>query len=211
MVTKEVLVKTTTEISRGYISLMGDLGKVGQFLNILLLVVIVVLYSVFIWKLYRFISRKDFLQLDLNKYNTSDHAVYTHLIAGSLYLLEYIIISPFLIFFWFAVFAVFLIIMTQGNSILTILTVSTIIVSAIRITSYYDEDLSKELAKLLPLTLLAISLITPTFFQSGRIINELNRLPEFFGNIIFYLVFIFILETILRFLDFVMSLLGTGK
>ena len=96
--------------------------------------------------------------------------------------------------------------MTQGHTTLGILVISTVVVSSIRITSYFNEDLSKELAKLLPFTLLAISLINPKFFELGRIFNDLNKIPSFLDNIIWYLLFILVLEIILRFFDFIISL-----
>jgi hypothetical protein len=74
--------------------------------------------------------------------------------------------------------------------------------------SYYNEDLSKDLAKLLPFTLLAISIINPKFFDINRIFNNLSEITGFFNEIIIYLAFIIILEMILRFFDFIFSLFG---
>ncbi len=180
----------------------------GNFFNFLILVLLVVIYSIFIWKFYKFIAKKDILSLDLNKYNKSTHPFFAKVSAGFFYFIEYIIILPFLIFFWFAIFTLFLIFLTQELEINTLLIISATIVAAIRMTSYYKEDLSKDVAKLLPFTLLAITILTPNFFNVERIINHLNQLPNFFGNIAYYLLFIIILEIILRFFDFIFSLFG---
>ena len=91
----------------------------------------------------------------------------------------------------------------------SLLIISVGIIWAIRMTSYipgYGEDLAKELAKLLPFTLLAISILNPKFFVSERIFSHFSELPEFFGEIIIYSLFIIILEMILRFFDFIFSL-----
>jgi len=206
MVAEGVINKLSSEVSNVYLSFINSLGDFGIYVNLLILVLLVVIFSVFIWKFYRFIAKKDFLELDLNQYNNANDPFSTYLLAGLFYFLEYLLISPFLIFFWFAVFTLFLIIMTQGHTTLGILVISTVVVSSIRITSYFNEDLSKELAKLLPFTLLAISLINPKFFELGRIFNDLNKIPSFLDNIIWYLLFILVLEIILRFFDFIISL-----
>jgi len=180
----------------------------GNFFSFMILVLLIVGYSIFVWKFYKFISRKNILGLDLNKYNKSTHPFFAKFFAGIFYLIEYILILPFLIFFWFAVFTLFLIFLTEELNTTNLLIISATIVAAIRMTSYYKEDLSKDVAKLLPFTLLAISILTPGFFNTERIFTQFSIIPQFFGNIVHYLVFIIFLEIILRFFDFIFSLFG---
>lgn len=198
----------TTELIGFYQDFIASLPPfAGDFFKFLILVLLVVIYCIFIWKFYKFIAKKNILGLDLNKYNKSTHPFFAKLFAGALYLVEYIIILPFLIFFWFAVFTLFLIFLSELE-IQTLLIVSATIIAAIRMTAYYKEDLSKDVAKLLPFTLLAVSIITPNFFNVERIFTHFSKLPNFFGNIAYYLIFIIILEIILRFFDFIFSLFG---
>jgi len=182
----------------------------GNFFNFLILVLLIVIYSVFIWKFYRFISTKNVFGLNLNKYNKSKNPLFTKLFAGALHFVEYIIILPFLIFFWFAIFTLFLMLLTQNQDLSLILIISATIIAAIRMTSYYKEELSREIAKMLPLTLLAITVLNPNSFSQTqyveKIINHLSQIPSFFSQILYYLGFIIILEVILRFFDFIFSL-----
>lgn len=184
----------------------------GTFLNLLILVLLVVVYAIFVWKFYKSISRKNFLGLDLNKYNKSRESFGTKLIAGFLYFIEYIIISPLIIFMGYFVFTFFMIIFTQNQETSQILTVSAVVIAAIRMTSYYKEELSQDLAKLLPFTLLAVALLNPnTFLQTQyfeAVITNLTQIPSLLSQIISYLFFIIILEIILRFFDFIFSLFG---
>jgi hypothetical protein len=179
-----------------------------NFVNLFFLIILVFLYSFFIWKFYRFISKKDILGLDLNKYNKTDHPFFTKLFAGAFYFLEYLVILPFVIFFWFAMFTLFLILLTDNLEVGTLLTVSAVIVAVIRLSSYYKEDLAKDLAKLLPFTLLAVSLLNQNFFDVEKILNNFATIPSFFQKIMIYLVFIIILESVLRLFDFIFSLFG---
>jgi len=182
-----------------------------HFIALFLLVLLIVAYSIFIWKLYRFVAKKNIFELNLNQYNKSEHPVLEKFLASIFYIFEYIIILPFLIFFWFAIFTIFLIFLTENLEIQNLLIISATIIAAIRMTSYYNENLSKDLAKLLPFTLLAVSILNPDFFNIERIISHFSRIPEFFNQIIIYLLFIIILEIILRFFEFVFSLFDVGE
>ncbi len=185
-----------------------------DFVNLFLIVLIIVIYSVLIWKFYEFISRKNIIGLNLSKYNRSSHPLLGKLFAVGLYFLEYIFLLPFIIFIWFSVFTLFLIFLTENIKVGTLLMISVTIISSIRMISYipkYGEKLGKEVAKLLPFTLLAILITKPRFFNIERIINQFNEIPSFFNQIIIYFAFITILEIILRFFEFTFSLFKMGK
>jgi len=192
-----------------YTSFSSTLPPFAQsFINLFLIVLLISLYAVFVWKFYRFIATKNIIELNLNKYNRSKHPTVEKLFAGGLYFIEYIVIMPFLIFFWFSIFTIFLIFLTDSVETSLLLIISATIIGAIRMTSYYKEDLAKDLAKLVPFTLLAVSLLNPGFFSIERIIGQFSELTNFFGSISTYLIFIIIIEIILRFFDFLFSLFG---
>ncbi|MFH1585292.1 MAG: hypothetical protein ABIB79_00810 [archaeon] len=201
-----------TQLSAAYAAFITTLDPwVVNFLGLFFLVILIVIYSVFIWKFYRFIAHKNIISLNLNKYNKYEHPLLTKLVAGVLYLIEYIIILPFLIFFWFGVFTLFLIFLTEGITVDKILIISVGVIGAIRMTAYiprYGQDLAKDLAKLLPFTMLAIAITKPGFFDVQRILGHFGVLPELFSQIIIYLLFIVLLEIVLRIFDFGFSLLG---
>lgn len=204
-----VIENITTGISQAYQGLIDTLPFFFQnFINLFLIVVVIFIYAWFIWKFYRFVSKKNIIGLNLNQYNKSEYPFFTKLLAGALYFAEYMIILPFLIFFWFAIFTVFLIFLTEDLEIQALLVISATIIAAIRMTAYFNEDLSKDVAKLLPFTLLAVSILNPNFFNFERILNQFNALPGLFGQISSYLIFIIVLEIVLRFFDFIFSLFG---
>jgi hypothetical protein len=177
-----------------------------NFLSFFLIALLILIYAIFIWKFYRWISTKNLLELNLNKYNKSRHPATAKMLAGAFYLLEYIIILPFLIFFWFLIFTLFLLLLTESLEVRTLLIISATIIAAIRMTAYYNEDLSKDLAKLVPFTLLGVSIINPNFFGVGRIVTQLTEIPQFISHIISYLLFIVALEVVLRIFDFAFSI-----
>ncbi|MBU4069966.1 MAG: hypothetical protein KJ646_03205 [Nanoarchaeota archaeon] len=208
----DVIASIGTKLISIYNSFILTLPQWAQhFIALFLLVLLIVVYSIFIWKLYRFVAKKNIFELNLNQYNKSEHPGLAKFLASIFYLLEYIIVLPFLIFFWFAIFTTFLIFLTENLEIQNLLIISATIIAAIRMTSYYNENLSKDLAKLLPFTLLAVSVLSPDFFNIERILSHFSRIPEFLNQIIIYLLFIVILEIVLRFFEFVFSLFDLGE
>ena len=206
----------TLEIIEAYSAFVSTLPLFFQnFINLLLLVVLIVIYVVFIWKFRGFIGSKNIFNFDLNKYNKAEHPLLDKILASGLYLLEYVIILPFIIFFWFSIFTFFLVLLVEGSvSIGTILLISAISIAVIRMASYipnYGERLSEDLAKLLPLTILAVTALNPSVFTRDfleRAVLRANELPTFLPAMLNYLIFIIVLEVILRFFDFFFRIIG---
>jgi len=197
----------TTGITEAYNLFVASLPQWAQsFISFFLIALLILIYAVFIWKFYRWISTKNLLELNLNKYNKSQHPATAKMLAGFFYLLEYIVILPFLIFFWFLIFTFFLLVLTESLPVGTLLIISATIIAAIRMTAYYNEDLSKDLAKLIPFTLLGVSIINPNFFDVSRIISQISEVPQFVTHIVSYLIFIVALEIVLRIFDFAFSI-----
>lgn len=160
--------------------------------------VLILMYSLFIWKFYRFLASRDIIQLNLSQYNYSQHPVLEKFLAVVLYTVEYLVILPFLVLFWFAILSIFLLILSQSQDTQQILLISAAIITSTRITSYISEDLSKDIAKILPFTVLAAFILGSEFFNIGKIMTKLSQIPSLFNNILIFLVFIFIIEFALR-------------
>ncbi|MEK6847838.1 MAG: hypothetical protein AABX50_01800 [Nanoarchaeota archaeon] len=198
----------TSELVAAYSGFLSVLPPFFQsFINLFFLAALIFIYAVFIWNLHKFISTKNILNLNLNQYNKAEHPIIAKIVASGLYLLEYIVIMPLLIFFWFSLFGLFMIIFTDLQ-IDFILLISAVIVAAIRMVAHYKEPVAREVAKLLPLNLLAISLLVPGFFSFERILGNINQIPGFFSVILYYLLFIVVLETVLRVFELTFSFFG---
>jgi hypothetical protein len=185
----------------------ANLAYMGDVISLALLILLVFIYAVFIWKLYQFVATKNFLGKYFDKLATSESSTSVKLI----FFIEYIIISPFIIFFWFILFSIFILLLTNidiTKGVETILIIATLIVATTRMTSYYNENLSKEIAKILPFTLLAIAITNPNFLNIERVLTRLGGVSLIFQEMFFYLLLIFLLEAILRFFSFLLSLFG---
>ena len=172
---------------------------------LLLLTAGIVVYSVFIFKFYRFLASKNVFKLKLQQYS-SFFARIQKIFSVMLYIVEYIIILPLFIFFWFLVLVVILSALSKDQEPLTVLFISMGIVAATRVTAYYNEDLSRDLAKMLPFVLLGIFVINIKFFSYGAFIGTVSKFPMFWETILYYLGFTMLLETVLRILEAFVSL-----
>ncbi|MBU2104202.1 MAG: hypothetical protein KKF67_00285 [Nanoarchaeota archaeon] len=211
---EEIVQNLGTELVAFYNSFIGFFPPiVGSFINFVIFVLLIVVYAIIVWNGYRFISQKDPLNLGLSKYNKAVNPLSERILAGFLYFIEYIIIIPFVIVLVLAFFMFFLIVLSPNINTLQILLISSIIIAAIRMTSYYKEGLSQEISKILPLILLATFVINPAFISSAyfeKIILNISQIPGILSQAGIYLLFIVILEAILRFFDFIFSLMGVN-
>ncbi len=182
-----------------YSSFISSLPESYQLIfNIFIYVILIALYSIFVFEFYRFLARKNILKLNLSKYNTSTRPFLKKLFATLLFLAEYIIILPILVFFWFTILAFLLLLLSKDQPIQQIFLISAAVVGAIRITSYFREDLSRDLAKMFPFTVLAIFLLSPDFLEFTSLMEKLMEIPSFVTHIFFYLVFVICFEILMR-------------
>ena len=166
-------------------------------------------YAFFIFKFYRFVASRDMFKLDLSKYEESRFRWVRALLHVILYTGKYIILFPVFAFFWFAVLTLILAFLSKGQSFSEILLMALATVSAIRVTAYYNEDLSKDLAKILPFAVLGIFLIDASFFTISDSLEILTGAKDYTENILYYLVFLIVLEFALRLIKGILTYLVT--
>ena len=163
----------------------GDFSVIAPLLY---LAISIAIYAIIIWHFYRYIARRDCFKM-----SSSNHP---RLVS----FLKYFFIFPFVAFLFFIGFSLMLLFLTKNYDIYQVLTTSFAIIFAIRMTAYYSEDLSKDLAKMLPFALLGVFLVDPSYFNFETIKARVFSLPEFFTLVLQYLFFIILIEWILRLL-----------
>ena len=155
-------------------------------------------YAIFIFKFYKFLGRKDIFSLNMSKYEQAKFKAARMTLQVIFYIGKYLILFPFVAFFWFAVLTFLLAFLAKNQPIQTILMVSMAVVSAIRLTAYYNEDLSKDLAKILPFALLGVFVIDLSYFSVSGSITALQETVHEWQTISYYLAFVISLELTLR-------------
>ncbi len=186
-------------ISGFFEGLMNSVPEQYRILvSLFLYTIFIVIYAVFIWKFYRFVAEREIIKLNLSQYNFSKHPTLGKAFETIFNIIEYVIILPFIVFFWFSMFSIFLLVLSKSQEPYQILLISAAIIASIRVTSYINMNLSRDLAKIFPFTVLALFLIDPEFFNVNIVFDKIAQIPELFGNILVFIIFIFVIEFILR-------------
>jgi hypothetical protein len=163
-------------------------GDFSGFVAIFYLVISIAIYSILIWHFYRYIAIRDCFKISPRRHKK---------VIG---FLKYFLLFPFVAFLYFAGFSLMLLFLTKKYDTDVLLSTSFAIVVAIRITAYYSGDLSKDVAKMLPFALLGVVLVDPSYFNIGSIHTKILELPEYSIKIIQFILFMILIEWILRIL-----------
>lgn len=158
----------------------------------------IVVYSIFVFKFYHLLAERDLIGLDLNQYNTTKHVSLSKILKFLFYVLEYIIILPIMVIFWSVILAIFIAVLSKSYDTATIALIAVAVVASVRITSYYNEDLSTDIAKLLPFVLLGVFLTDINSFNPSQALNTLYEIPVIITNVVYYFLFVLGAELILR-------------
>ena len=152
------------------------------------LIILIAIYSIAIWHFYRFIARRDCFNI-----KTIHHQRFFSI-------LKYFLLYPFVALLFFLGFSFMILFITREYDFSSILSTSFAVVIAIRLTAYYSEDLSKDVAKMLPFALLGLFIADPSFFSYAEISAKISSLPEFLSLCIQFIILIVLIEWILRIL-----------
>lgn len=188
---------------------MAVIGSVSEYFSsvftsgsltssIFILAIVITIASLFIFEFYKSISRRNLIKLNLKKYNTSDHPFFGKIFAMLLYLLEYIIIMPFLILLWFSGLAIVLLLIAQERLIGEVLWITAAMIGAIRILAYIKSDLSRELAKLFPFITLSVFILSWDTLDYSKILAKVYEIPALFNQIFSFIFVVLIIEVALR-------------
>ena len=164
-------------------------------------------YAIFVFNFYRFVATRDMFQIDLSKYEESRFRWVRAFLQVVMYVVKYLIVFPVFAFFWFAILTLILAFLSKEQSFTEILLMALATVSAIRVTSYYNEALSTDLAKILPFAVLGIFVVDTSFFSISASLDTLLEAEGYLENILYYLAFLILLEFALRIILGVLKLL----
>lgn len=202
----------SNNLIESYNSLILTLPSWGKLIiNLLILVLLIFVYSVFIWKGYRFLAQKNLIELNLNQYNKTQNSGLYKIFSIAFYFIEYILITPIIIFIGYLIFIIFLTLLSEGLEASKILLISAAIIAVIRMTSYIPnkgEDLARDLAKTLPFMLLTILLLNPNSLQATNIFESFKDIASTTSQALVYILFIISLEILMRFFDIVINFFG---
>ena len=176
-----------------------SLGEAIDLLGpVAIYVAAVAAYAIFIFHFYQFVARRDMFGLDLSRYEESRFQRVRSFLHVVMYVVKYLVVFPAFAFFWFAVLTIMLSLLSKDREFADIVLTGLATVSAIRVTAYWNEDLSSDLAKIMPFAVLAIALIDVSFFELEGALDTLREADVHRERILYYMLFLVALEFVLR-------------
>jgi hypothetical protein len=174
----------------------------------LMAIIAIAAYSGFVFMFYRLLAKRDLLTLDLKRYEDSMTGRIRVFFRSLLFVAQYVLLIPILIGFWTVVMATILTLLSDSSDHSRNAMIATSVVGAVRILAYWTEDLSRDVAKMLPFAVLGVFLVSSTSVNFSEFEALYSNLPELADAYLNSLILLSILETVLRVGHVVKDLFG---
>ena len=174
----------------------------------LMAIIAIAAYSGFVFMFYRLLAKRDLLTLDLKRYEDSMTGRIRVFFRSLLFVAQYVLLIPILIGFWTVVMATILTLLSDSSDHTRNAMIATSVVGAVRILAYWTEDLSRDVAKMLPFAVLGVFLVGSTSVNFSEFEALYSNLPELADAYLNSLILLSILETVLRVGHVVKDLFG---
>ena len=158
----------------------------------------IVLYSTFVYRFYRYLAKKDLIDADFSQYSEGFTGFMKRLVDGIMLIVQNILFAPFLISFWVLILAIILTLLSGGDDLYWNVLVATSVVGAVRVISYFSEDLARDVAKMLPFAVLGVFLVDSGAFNWEAVSLLWDQLDDFAISFASSMLLVIILETTLR-------------
>ena len=158
----------------------------------------IVLYSAFVYRFYRYLAKKDLIDADFSQYSEGFSGFMKRLVDGIMLIVQNILFAPFLISFWVLILAIILTLLSGGDDLYWNVLVATSVVGAVRVISYFSEDLARDVAKMLPFAVLGVFLVDSGAFNWEAVSLLWDQLDDFAISFASSMLLVIILETTLR-------------
>jgi hypothetical protein len=165
--------------------------------------VVIVAYLIFIFEFYRFVARRDIFELRFRRYARGVIGRSVESVGNAvrflLYVVEYLVVYPILTIVWYVFYLLLVVLLAPGIDVRLLLVTSMAVVTAIRVTSYYSQNLSQDLAKMLPLAILGALIVEESPALPSEVpVDVVLAVAAQWETIATYLLFLVLLEFVLR-------------
>ncbi len=174
----------------------------------LMAIIAIAAYSGFVFMFYRLLAKRDLLTLDLKRFENSMTGRIRVFFRSLLFVAQYVLLIPILIGFWTVVMATILTLLSDSSDHTRNAMIATSVVGGVRILAYWTEDLSRDVAKMLPFAVLGVFLVGSTSVNFSEFKALYSNLPELADAYLNSLILLSILETVLRVGHVVKDLFG---
>ncbi len=169
-------------------------------------------YAVFVFHFYRFVAARDMFRLNLSGRGEAGGSLLGDLFRLVWWVVRFVVLYPAFAFFWLAVLTLVLAFLSEDRTLDSVLLIAMATVSAIRVAAYYNEDLARDLSKMLPFAVLSFFIVTTDSLDAIGSLAALSEVSDHRETIFYYLLFLVALELGLRLLFVIFSFVfGKGE
>ena len=178
-----------------------NLGTAWDLLQpALVFAVVLGIYAATVFYLCRFMSKKDIIRVKYTVLRrlTGQSFVLTSLLLIWIFVFRYGVIFPVVAYGWFGTLTVMVAFMYNTKEPAQLILISMSVVTAVRVTAYFSEDLSRDIARILPFALLGLFIANFGEFEIGVTARLLRRILTEWDRFLYYWAFIVAQELTLR-------------
>lgn len=160
-------------------------------------------YTALIFYLCHFMSRRDVFRFryDILRKATAHSLARRLLLLAGIYVWHYVLIFPLVAYLWFLVLILIVASLYSSLTPASLIVISMSVLTAVRVTAYFNEDLSRDISRILPFALLGVFLSQLNSFEINATIALLEGTTQEWERGFYYWLFVIIQETVLRFVS----------
>ena len=158
-------------------------------------------YTMTVFYFCRFISKRDVIRFqyaglrNMVGRNTALRALLFSWIWG----VRYGVLFPLVAYGWFIMLTVMLAILYNSREPAQLILISMSVITAVRVTAYLDEDLSRDIARILPFALLGLFIASFNDIEVGATFRLLRESVQEWERLLYYWIYVILQELVLRF------------
>ena len=150
-----------------------------------------------VWYLYKKISKRDMFKFEEAHYGKGITGQLRKVFSILFYIIKYGILFPIYSFLMFVLLSISIFFLSTGMNVHSILYISMVIISVVRLLAYINEDTAQELSKMLPFGLIFFILTKPNVAKQYTLPN-INEVTTALPQVQQYFIFLIGLEFGLR-------------
>ena len=176
-------------------------AAVGLIQPAIVFALVLAVYTMTVFYFCRFISRRDVIRFQYAGLRNlvARHTILKVLLFSWIWTFRYGLLFPVVAYTWFIMLTIMVAVLYNSKEPAQLVLISMSVITAVRITAYLDEDLSRDIARILPFALLGLFIANFAEFEIGATVRLLRDAVQEWERLLYYWAYVVLQELVLRF------------
>lgn len=163
---------------------------------------VLAMYTMIVFYFCRFIARRDLFRFQHVALNNlvAHNTTLRVLLFSSIWIFRYCLVFPLLAYGWFFMLTVMLAILYNSKEPAHLIIISMSVITSVRITAYFEEDLARDIARILPFALLGLFVANLADIDIEATSQLLRESGNEWERLLYYWIYVILQEIVLRLL-----------